>query len=362
MSKKRMLFNITVVFTVLGFIGSIVLLVYLLSVGLSSIPINIMFIMAFVVISIPSSLTEHFLLLKDNARSLIYYSLIVYAGYLLIIVSATIRYNSIAGVLYALVVWAFLRFLYLLYYVNKHAVIEWDSKLSFRFLIFALPLIISVMASHSMDFVDGFIVEHYLSKSDFTIFRYGARELPLNTILISAFATAMVPLAMISFDQTLAKVKERTSKMMNWLFPISIMLMISSPYLFTRIYSNDFFESASVFNIYLLIICSRILLPQVVLYANHKNNVLMIVGAIELCINIFLSLYLLPIYGIQGIAFATVIAFIIQKIILIIYTWKVLSISVTHYLNVPQYIGYSILLYSIYFLVTSIMNIRVMEF
>ena len=122
--------------------------------------------------------------------------------------------------------------------------------------------------------------------------------------------------------------------------------MLVSPYIFELVYSDEYLVSAFIFNIYLLIICSRILLPQIIFYAKHNNNLLMVVAFVEFIINIGLSLYLMQYYGLYGIAFATVVAFLIQKLILIIYGWKVYKISLAEYIHVSKYILYSIALYA----------------
>ena len=66
---------------------------------------------------------------------------------------------------------------------------------------------------------------------------------------------------------------------------------------------------------------------------------------VEFICNIGFSLILLRYFGLQGIAFATVIAFFIQKIILIVYNKKALGVSISDYLDVNKYILYSLLLY-----------------
>ena len=159
----------------------------------------------------------------------------------------------------------------------------------------------------------------------------------MATILIGALSTAMIPLAVNSLTNTLAEVRKKISNLMNILFPISMVLILISPLVFPLIYSQDYEISAQLFNIYLLVICSRVLMPQVVLFAKHSNNFLMLSGLVEFVVNVVLSLYLLQYFGMLGIAWATVIAFLINKIMLSVYAKKKFGVNIKQYLDVKLY-------------------------
>ena len=102
-------------------------------------------------------------------------------------------------------------------------------------------------------------------------------------------------------------------------------------------------ESAFIFNTYLLIICSRIVLPQVVCYAKHKHNVLMYSSGVELIVNLTLSLMLVSSFGLVGIAFATVLAFFVNKLIIAIYVHHRLGVSMASYIKLNEWLFWSIM-------------------
>ena len=120
--------------------------------------------------------------------------------------------------------------------------------------------------------------------------------------------------------------------------------MISSPYLFPLVYSEKFALSARVFNVYLLIISSRLLLPQVIILAKQHNYILVGSAILEVIINLGLSLYLVQDFGLEGIAFATVIAYLVNKIILIGYNSFALNIPLSDYLNIKRFLFFNFLL------------------
>ena len=74
------------------------------------------------------------------------------------------------------------------------------------------------------------------------------------------------------------------------------------------------------------------------IYARQHNFVLVWSAIIEVLINIGLSLYLVNFYGLEGIAFATVIAYFINKMILIAYNYWTFDIPLSDYLNIPAFV------------------------
>lgn len=342
--------SLIVLFLILGSIAFFILLCFQYP-RLDSLYTYLPYLFCFLVFGTAASLSEHILIVKQQSKRLFYYGFISYTLYFVGLSLLAFFFQSIQPLFIGLAIWAILRFIYLMSLVNFS-----NSSLDFglikKFVIFGLPLIFHVLLGGGMEFVDGFLVDNYFTRSDFTLFRYGARELPINTIFISALASAFIPLAVLNLNESLEKIKARTSRLMNYLFPVSIVLMLISPYIFAHVYSNEFVISAHIFNIYLLILCSRILLPQIVLYAKHKNNVLMVVSFIEFTINVGLSLLLMKTYGLYGIAFATVVAFLIQKLILIFYSWNTLKVPVSSYLDLPKYLLYTVALYGTFILST----------
>ena len=307
---------------------------------------NWIYFCIFLVLGISASITEHILIIKENSINLFYYGLASYATYFIGLSTVALWYRSINTLFVFLACWAILRFIYGMLIVNRYGRWSWHLSSGMKFIAYSAPLVIHVLLGGGMEYVDGYLVDAYYSRDDFTVFRYGARELPINTIFITAMVATMIPLAVSNLNLTLTDLKARLNKLMHWLFPCSIILILTSPLIFQAVYNDGFLKSAFVFNIYLLILCSRLVLPQVILYAKQKNSILMWVGLLELIVNISLSLYLIQDYGILGIAFATVVAYIIQKTALVAYCKARLKVDLSEYLNIKTHMLYSALLYS----------------
>ncbi len=346
--QPRLIFNLLIVFLVFGCISAGIL--YWTRYGQEiKAQGNWLYFCLFLILGISASINEHILILKNRSHHLFCYGAISYAVYFFGLSILAYVYQSISILFIFLAVWAFLRFVYTIFIIRKEG--EWsiDIPLVSKFLLFSTPLIVNILLGGGMEYVDGYLVDTYYSREDFTVFRYGARELPINTIFITAMVATMIPLAVTDISATLSDMKARTKSLMNWLFPISALLIMVSPLIYQAIYNDGYIESAIIFNIYLLILCSRIVLPQVIIYAKQKNSVLMWIGLVELILNISLSLYLMKDFGLMGIAFATVLAYIVQKFIMILYCRNRLDFRLTDYLDVRLHLVYSVLLYIVFF-------------
>ena len=303
---------------------------------------------AFFVFSVPGALSEQFLIIKEKSAELLHLGLWLHGLYLMAIIIGAWWYGSLFSVFVALTLWAFIRFCYTIKLMHRSVDWHLDMKVLKPFFGFALPLVLYILLGSGMDVIDGLIVEHFFEAEEFAKYRYGAKELPITALLIGALATATIPLAVENMDIAISELKQRLNGFMNWMFPLSIGLMLASPYLYSIFYSESYIVSSQIFNIYLLILVSRVLTPQVILYALKENKVLMWISAIELLTNLLLSLWLMSYFGIVGIAYATVIAYSLEKVLLWAYLKSYKAIPLSKYINVWKYIGWSVLLIASY--------------
>ena len=145
------------------------------------------------------------------------------------------------------------------------------------------------------------------------------------------------------------QVRERTAQLAAWLFPLSALFMLLSPFAFPLVYNDDFALSARVFNVYLLILSSRILLPQVIVIGQGKNYFLVVSALIETVVNIALSLWWVRWLGLEGIALASLVAFSVNKANLIAFNYWKLGISPGEYLPWKKLLWLNLLLAAAYF-------------
>lgn len=214
----------------------------------------------------------------------------------------------------------------------------------------ALPLMAHVLVGQSVDYIDGLIVSSRMEEHWFAIFRYGARELPLSLLLVGAVVTGTIPLVAGQGVAALRSMKERITRLGRLLFPLSMVLMLVSPRAFELVYSEAFVPSARVFNVYLLLVGSRVLLPQVLLIGWGHGRVLVLSALIETALNVALSLWWIHFWGLTGIAMASVIAYLFNKAFLMAWAWQRLGVPPGHYVHWPEWLGWNALLWTCWWL------------
>jgi len=148
----------------------------------------------------------------------------------------------------------------------------------------------------------------------------------------------------------LEKIKLNSQQLGFWLFPLSGLLMFLSHWAFPVIFNVNFAGSATIFNIYLLLIVSRLLFPQTILIGLQKTRAIMWTSVIEIVANVAFSLWFVQLWGLPGVAYGTVCAYILEKLVLMVFVRQNCGLRISEYLNVKQHLLYSLLL-SVVFIV-----------
>jgi O-antigen/teichoic acid export membrane protein len=289
-------------------------------------------------------LAEHFYLIKKNSRALINYALVSFSLQFILVVTPVISGYPVAWALRGLVLSALLRYCWLwgMFIYYSEISISWSFLKAHIKL--GTPLVAATFLSGSAQFVDGFIVTSRFDESTFAVFRYGARELPLAALLANALSSAMLSEFGIreKLNETLERLKKSVTRLIHFLFPLTGLLLLVSYPLFPVLFNPDFQESATIFNVYLLLVISRLLMPQTILNGLQKTNQIMVASLLELVVNVALSLVFVQFWGIAGIAFATFIAYLFEKLYLIAVVKRSLNIRLALYLPVNIYLWYSL--------------------
>ena len=293
----------------------------------------------YLLVSVPLVLIENVLYLRGDARSLMKYSHWSHAVMLIFVGLAAIWSAELTSFFIAMILWSFIRWVYFLVFVFQGQWLLWSCKLAISFTLFSLPIILNVFLGSVMDMIDGLFVMHYFDEAFFPIFRYGAREMPFSTLLFSSLSAAMIPL-LIKDGMSSSEVKVRVTRLMHFVFPVAILLMLLSPFIFPIVYNTEFKQSAFIFNIYLLILTSRVLLPQAYNFALHQHKVIVWTSILEIIFNVLLSLWWVQYWGVYGLAMATVVAYFIQKILLVLYNSRINHIPLQQYLPIRWYVIY----------------------
>lgn len=295
----------------------------------------------------PTYIADYIFYLKEKYKSLIIWGIITFTAHILLLCVPLYFKQSLNLGINLLLVLSLVKFNYTIILLMKYSSISINMDLIFDFMKKVLPIMFSVLLAGSMDYINSYIVEFNFSDEEFAMFRYGAKELPVFLILANSLSSVYSgEIAQLSQDGRLNKGLERlkssSRKLMRWLFPATILLMFASPYLFRYAYNEELLGGYRIFNIFLLLIISRMIYPQTVIMGMMKNKIFYLVSSNYLLINCILSFWFMHLFGLEGIAYATVISFLIEKAMLATYC-KMQGIDFRSYTPWMEHLVYSIL-------------------
>lgn len=345
--KSPEIFNLFVLITFISLLAFII--VYLFERNIAQIEFHtksipyLNLLLAYIFLSGPTYIIEYIYLIKDKPKSIIIYGIISFSVQF-ILISFPLFFNyGLYYCLWGLIGVTLIRVVWLIALLIKYSKFEISLSFIKEHFSLAVPLILSAILSGSSPYINGIIISSRFDESVFAVFRYGAMELPLVVLLANAFSNAMVnEFNHGNTTKLLRDIKTKSLRMMNYLFPITILFLLTSNWLYPHIFSHDFSKSAGVFNVFLITIISRLIFPQTIIIGLKHTKVIMLASLIEIIVNISLCLILINYYGIIGVAFATFFGFVAERIFLTSYCWIYLKIKPNEYISLPLYFAYSI--------------------
>lgn len=351
--QKRILFNAFAILTIFSLIAGILAFV----IGTYKYPKDSDLFLMFglvVFLNTPTYMADYIFFLKEKYRSLIIWGISTFLAHIVLLCLPIYMKQTLNLAINLLVILSLIKFNYTIILLMKYSIISFHTRLILEFMKKVLPFMFSIFLAGSMDYINSYIVEYYFDPIQFTIFRYGSKELPIFLILANSLSNIYSgDIANLNkeglLNEGLAKLKASSTKLMRWLFPGTILLMLFSKPLFQLAYNEDLTEGYKIFNIYLLLIVSRMLFPQTVIMGLMKNRIFYLVSTNYLILNIILSFWFIGIWGIEGIAYATVISFMVEKILLVVYC-KMEGVDIRKYTSLGEYLIYASITVGVFFL------------
>jgi len=351
--QKRILFNAFAVLTIFSFLAAIITAL----VGYVKYPKDADLFQMFalvVFLNTPTYIADYIFYLKGKYRSLLIWGALTFFFHIVLLCVPIYMKQTLNLAINLLVILSLVKFNYTIILLMKYSIISFHTRLIMEFMKKVMPFMFSILLAGSMDYINSYIVEYYFSAIEFAVFRYGAKELPIFLILANSLSNIYSgEIANFNKNNDLAlgleKLKASSTRLMRWLFPSTILLLLVSKHFFELAYNQDLVQGYKIFNIYLLLIISRMLFPQTVIMGLMKNRIFYLVSSNYLILNCILSFWFIGIWGIEGIAYATVISFMVEKILLVVYC-KMEGVDLRKYTNVGEYVLYASVTLLVFFL------------
>ena len=311
-------------------------------------------LLLYILLSNPVCLIEYIYLLNNRSYRIFQYGLYTFLAQLLVVISPVLAGRDLVWSFYGLLLITGVRWVWLIILLRRYTEMRISVKFMKEHLYFGLPLILTSLISGSAQYIDGVIISAFYNNPEtFAHFRYGAKEFPLVLMLANGLSNAMLPefSTRSRMKESLAKIKLKSRRLMHFLFPASMLMMLFTRWLFPRVFTPEFVRSADIFLIYILLIIPRLVFPQTIIIGRKKTRVTLVAAILELSINIPLSLYLIRDYGTVGVALATFIVYTFEKVFLAGYLWVKMKIKPSDYIPLKVYTVYTILLSILFILI-----------
>lgn len=300
----------------------------------------------FIIIDFNTWLTPILLLRGDNKKTLTLYTIVVNTLWVIIVTLPVILNFNPQWIFIGLIGISVFKQFFLIVLIIQHADCTIDWNIGREWLRKSVPFIGYALLGGFHLIADNWMVGHYFprDKEIFAIFRYGARELPFSIIIAAAFSTAIVPVLQKKNTYGLKTFKKKWKKLSSILILLAFFALVFSKKIFLIVYGAEFELSAEIFSIYILVILSRILILKPLIMTQNLNHWLVPIAISELIVNVSLSYLLVPIFGLSGIAWGTVIAYSYEKIFMILLLKIKNKLSPVQYLSIPHFTMYVVII------------------
>lgn len=312
-------------------------------------------LLLYILLSSPVCLIEYIYLLNNRSYRIFQYGLITFTAQMILIIAPILFGKDIIWSIWGLLGITALRWVWLLILLRRYTEMKISVEFMKEHLYLGVPLILTSLISGSAQYTDGVIISAvYRDPEMFALFRYGAKEFPLVLMLANGLSSAMLPefSTRERMKESLAKIRVKSKRLMHFLFPSAMIMMLITRWIYPRMFNSEFQKSADIFLIYSLLIIPRLVFPQTVIVGRKKTHISLIAAILELAINIPLSLLMIKWgYKIVGVALSTFIVYTIGKAFLIGYLYFKMNIKPSEYIPVKLYAFYSILIAILFVLI-----------
>jgi len=340
--KKLLLFNIFFIFIVFSLIAAFFVLLFAdIQVNNYSNDLYIkLLLFVYTVLNPVSFLIEYIYFLESKYKKLILYGIVSLVLQIILIAFPAVFGLNLFVCFYGFIVFATIKIGLLIYLLKSYAIFKFDKTIIKKQLLFAFPLILTSILAGSASYIDSFIINYNFNSETFAIFRYGAKEFPLFIIIANTLSNSILPefSKSIPVKLILKGIKEKSKKLILLFSPIVLILLLFSHIIYSYVFSEKFIDSYKIFDIYLLLIVSRLVFPQTILIGLKETKLIATVSTVELVINILASIILIQFYGVLGVAYGTILAYYIEKLLLIIFLRKKFNLKLSEYADIKMII------------------------
>lgn len=213
----------------------------------------------------------------------------------------------------------------------NHFEFSFNKFLVHKILKFSIPLGLATMVGTISIELDKMIIGAYFSTDQLAIYTNASKEMPVTIIAASLTAVLMPQLVRLLKDNK----KEEAIKLwgettvLSYVFIcfFATVLFVFAPQIITVLYSEKYLPGTDIFRVYSIFLLFRVTYFGMILNSIGKTKFVFYSSLASLVLNVIFNFMFLYLFGIVGPAFATLFSTSVVALAQLIYSGKVLSIS-----------------------------------
>lgn len=244
---------------------------------------------------------------------------------------------SINGYFYSYLISYLVSAIFIWIFLKKYLSIKnIESYLIKKLLFYGFPLIFTQLAWYLMTVLDRLFINYYLDKNQLGVYAIAGKFALIINLFVEIFNRTWLPFLMKNINELdndedkSREIFKVISKIYVFISSVSILILSLLSSLIIKNFTNVLYHDASyIFPLlcWYLIFYGFFNIISSTLWKEKKTFYTTIVMLISLILNIFLNYFFVPIYGVYGAAFSTIVCFIIMLILTFIFVKKINNIS-----------------------------------
>jgi len=183
------------------------------------------------------------------------------------------------------------------------------TKVEFSYI---LPITAATMTSALTIYTDKFMISTFLNPESFAEYQIGAFSIPFIGIITGSVVTALVPVisrlkSENKTNEIINQMSMATRKTTLFLLPILVYCIILGDKLIVLLYGDLYYNSGVIFQLYTCIYLLSMIVFSAVMNAIGLQKWVLRNSILNLILNVTFNFILIPIYGVFGAVFATLI-------------------------------------------------------
>jgi O-antigen/teichoic acid export membrane protein len=200
---------------------------------------------------------------------------------------------------------------------------RFSGRVVTRLMVFGLPILLSKLMFKLFDWIGTYVVAYFGTVTEVSVYNiaYGVVSIPL--VLIKAIGIAMLPAMSRAYGQERLGLMQTlwvgSVKLIDSLFmPVAALLMAMAAPAILLVYGEGYVPGAMSVMIlapYLFIRPTGVMSNHILAAMGHTDLILK-VNLTSMVVNVALSILLMPLVGIEGVALAVTVAFYVNSLLM----------------------------------------------